>query len=192
MLCDQIWSLVLGVDISMECISTFRTEITTERVRTLTELSQEAFLRLMHVTCTGNRKLERRSAHDADSCLELHHILEQWRRDLPAELEWTSRNVSQAPAAFFMLHQQYHSSMLAVHLLFENYDIQASQHKERKGNGHEPGRGTCSSEACTKHALWITRTLQLYRCRFNPQDMFMIGTIHVVSRPNLSSLLTEE
>lgn len=82
--------------------------------------------------------------------------------------------------------------MLAVHLLFEECDIQASQHKERKGNGYEPGRGTCASEACTKHALWITRTLQLYRCRFNPQDMFMTGTIHVVSRPNLSSLLTEK
>ncbi|RBR01298.1 hypothetical protein VDGD_01189 [Verticillium dahliae] len=63
---------------------------------------------------------------DAEDNAYLHVInldrqLQNWYRRLPDHLQWKPANIKTAPYSFFLLHQQYHVSMILLHRPWAKY-----------------------------------------------------------------------
>ncbi|OAA62748.1 Transcription factor [Niveomyces insectorum RCEF 264] len=66
------------------------------------------------------------AANDAEESAYLHVIsldrqLQNWYRRLPDHLTWKPANIKAAPLSFFLLHQQYHVSMILLHRPWAKY-----------------------------------------------------------------------
>ena len=65
-------------------------------------------------------------AHESDENAYLHVIsldrqLQNWYRRLPKHMTWEPANIKTAPFSFFLLHQQYHVSMILLHRPWAKY-----------------------------------------------------------------------
>lgn len=98
-----------------------------------------------------------------------------WYARLPEQLLWTPNNIATAPVSFFLLHQQYHSSLILLHRPFALYEDQA-------GNENEPDDhfSTLSRTVCTKHAIRVARIYWQHRQRFDTKQIFITGMQHAV------------
>jgi hypothetical protein len=66
------------------------------------------------------------AANEAEDNAYLHVInldrqLQNWYRRLPDHLSWKPANIKTAPISFFLLHQQYHASMILLHRPWAKY-----------------------------------------------------------------------
>jgi hypothetical protein len=54
--------------------------------------------------------------------MNLDRQLQTWYRRLPEKLAWKSSNIQTAPSPYFILHQQYHCSLILLHRPWAKYD----------------------------------------------------------------------
>ena len=109
-----------------------------------------------------------------------------WYARLPEQLRWTPANIATAPFSFFLLHQQYHSSLILLHRPFALYDDQGGQGYE--GNAPDDHFSALSRTVCTKHAIRVARIFWQHRQRFNTTQIFITGLQHAVSHLFLITL----
>uniref|UniRef100_A0A8H7NGG6 Xylanolytic transcriptional activator regulatory domain-containing protein n=1 Tax=Bionectria ochroleuca TaxID=29856 RepID=A0A8H7NGG6_BIOOC len=123
---DKYWALFLGrptsiksQDISMELLSDKFSSSRPSICR-----------RHWDRTCRGLRKVDPNnyfSMTEAEDNAYLHVVnldrqLQNWYRRLPDHLAWKPANIKTAPYSFFLLHQQYHVSMILLHRPWAKYD----------------------------------------------------------------------
>lgn len=53
--------------------------------------------------------------------IKLDRQLQNWYRRLPEHLQWKPANIKTAPYSFFLLHQQYHVTMILLHRPWAKY-----------------------------------------------------------------------
>ncbi|KAL5401045.1 hypothetical protein PMIN03_011851 [Paraphaeosphaeria minitans] len=99
-----------------------------------------------------------------------------WYARLPEQLRWTPANIATAPFSFFLLHQQYHSSLILLHRPFALYDDQSNQGYE--GNGPDDHFSALSRTICAKHAIRVARIFWQHRQRFDTKQIFVTGLQH--------------
>lgn len=146
---DKYWALFLGrptsiksQDLGMGLLSDkmalLASEVPTPPERNLTMEIYEQLIELMEL---AGRIVESRDHHvvkkntdqnnvfamsEAEDNAYLHVInldrqLQNWYRRLPDHLAWKPTNIKTAPYSFFLLHQQYHVSMVLLHRPWAKY-----------------------------------------------------------------------
>lgn len=103
-----------------------------------------------------------------------------WYARLPETLKWTPANITTAPFSFFLLHQQYHSSLISLHWPFALYEEHPSQSQEGRGNSPSDHFSALSRTVCTKHAIRVSRIFWHHRQRFDTKQIFSTGLQHAV------------
>ncbi|RKK70601.1 hypothetical protein BFJ69_g11676 [Fusarium oxysporum] len=81
--------------------------------------------------------------------INLDRQLQNWYRRLPDRMAWKPSNVKTAPYSFFLLHQQYHVTMILLHRPWAKYgsisgdssstESHPSPESDRKANSESPG-----------------------------------------------------
>jgi hypothetical protein len=126
-------------------------------------------------------------AQNADSVIDRNQYLRMaaldrefstWYARLPEQLRWTPANIATAPFSFFLLHEQYHSSLILLHRPFAMYEDQSNGYE---GNGPDDHFSALSRTVCTKHAIRVARIFWQHRQRFDTKQIFVTGLQHAVS-----------
>lgn len=146
---DKYWSLFLGrplsiktQDVSMDLLSNRFSMLTsgflgappkrdmiTETYEQLIELMELAG-QIVETRATNNNnpadQFNMFSAGEAEDNAYLHVIkldrqLQNWYRRLPEHLQWKPANIKDAPYSYFLLHQQYHVTMILLHRPWAKY-----------------------------------------------------------------------
>jgi hypothetical protein len=99
-----------------------------------------------------------------------------WYARLPEQLRWTPNNIATAPFSFFLLHQQYHASLILLHRPFALYEDQSANGDQ--SNGPDDHFSTLSRTVCTKHAIRVARIYWQHRQRFDTKQIFVTGMQH--------------
>ena len=111
----------------------------------------------------------------------LNRELEIWYTRLPKALQWTPENVQSAPFSFFLLHQQYHVTMILLHRPFAKYgDAQPPTFENTDDYIPQPNihLSSMSRTICTQHAVRVARIFWQHRQRFNTKQIFVTGLQH--------------
>jgi hypothetical protein len=104
-----------------------------------------------------------------------------WYARLPEQLRWTPANIATAPFSFFLLHQQYHASLILLHRPFALYEDQAGNE-----TGPDDHFSALSRTVCTKHAIRVARIYWQHRQRFDTKQIFVTGMQHAVCVTTIS------
>ncbi|KAL4738819.1 fungal-specific transcription factor domain-containing protein [Aspergillus similis] len=108
--------------------------------------------------------------------------LERWYARLPEPLKYTAENAATAPPSFFLLHQQFYSTMIMLHRPFAGYDdILDSQGEPRVRDTASPGvkhLSALSHATCTTCAGRIAQIFWQHRQRFDTRKIFVTGLQH--------------
>jgi hypothetical protein len=99
-----------------------------------------------------------------------------WYARLPEQLRWTPNNIANAPFSFFLLHQQYHASLILLHRPFALYEDQSANGDQ--ANGPDDHFSALSRTVCTKHAIRVARIYWQHRQRFDTKQIFVTGMQH--------------
>lgn len=156
----------------------------------------EALIDLMELAGKITENMDPRSqspdsAIDRDQYLRMAALdreFSTWYARLPEQLKWAPANITTAPFSFFLLHQQYHASLILLHRPFALYEDQSNA-----GDGHGAARpddhfSALSRTVCTKHAIRVARIFWQHRQKFNTKQIFVTGLQHAVSLLPASSL----
>ncbi|KAL3462616.1 fungal-specific transcription factor domain-containing protein [Aspergillus heterothallicus] len=138
-----------------------------------------------------------RTDHDRVMYLRMAALdseLEKWYTRLPPALKYTAENASSAPPSFFLLHQQYYSTMIMLHRPFAGYDDILTESGDRKsteatssiagaGGGPPPPPAVkhifaLSQSTCTSCAGRIAQIFWQQRQRFDTRRIFVTGLQH--------------
>ncbi|KAH8626895.1 hypothetical protein IG631_18913 [Alternaria alternata] len=95
-----------------------------------------------------------------------------WYARLPEQLRWTPANIATAPFSFFLLHQQYHASLILLHRPFALYEDQAGNE-----TGPDDHFSALSRTVCTKHAIRVARIYWQHRQRFDTKQIFVTAAL---------------
>ncbi|KAH3920552.1 hypothetical protein HBI56_071570 [Parastagonospora nodorum] len=98
-----------------------------------------------------------------------------WYARLPEQLRWTPNNIATAPFSFFLLHQQYHASLILLHRPFALYEDQSANSDQ---SGPDDHFSALSRTVCTKHAIRVARIYWQHRQRFDTRQIFVTGMQH--------------
>ncbi|CEL09761.1 hypothetical protein ASPCAL12891 [Aspergillus calidoustus] len=117
--------------------------------------------------------------------------LEKWYTRLPEALKYTAENAATAPPSFFLLHQQYYSTMIMLHRPFAGYDDILDDRGARKvmdtaNIGSSGGAApqavrhlfALSQSTCTTCAGRIAQIFWQQRQRFDTRRIFVTGLQH--------------
>ncbi|KAL4812512.1 fungal-specific transcription factor domain-containing protein [Aspergillus spinulosporus] len=108
--------------------------------------------------------------------------LERWHSRLPETLRYTAENAATAPPSFFLLHQQFYSTMIMLHRPFAGYDdILDSQGQRRIRDAASSGvkhLSALSQATCTTCAGRIAQIFWQQRQRFDTRRIFVTGLQH--------------
>lgn len=108
--------------------------------------------------------------------------LERWYARLPEMLKYTAENAATAPPSFFLLHQQFYSTMIMLHRPFAGYDdILDSQGERRVRDAASSGvkhLSALSHATCTTCAGRIAQIFWQQRQRFDTRRIFVTGLQH--------------
>ncbi|KAK5203055.1 hypothetical protein LTR96_010977 [Exophiala xenobiotica] len=199
---DKYWALFLGRPTSLKSsdLETYGLSHKFERLgkclpagpeMSLETQIYESLLDLMEIAGTITELMDQASRLD-DNVNVNHHVflrmanlnreLEIWYTRLPKALQWTPENVQLAPFSFFLLHQQYHVSMILLHRPFARYgDIQSSN-SDGNMEDYTPQPNmhlsAMSRTICTQHAVRIARVFWQHRQRFDTRRIFVTGLQH--------------
>ncbi|KAJ0165756.1 Nitrogen assimilation transcription factor nit-4 [Colletotrichum tanaceti] len=138
--------------------------------------------------------------------IEIERQLRDWHRRLPEHLQWKSANIKHATLNYFLLHQQYHVSMVLLHRPWAEYgwktgdemstgqyatpgpisdprDASLRHHKDSpETNGPyasiEAKRMVSSRKICSFHAICIAKIFWQHRQRFDGTKIFITGVQH--------------
>ncbi|KAF2737727.1 hypothetical protein EJ04DRAFT_550446 [Polyplosphaeria fusca] len=192
---DKYWALFLGRPTSMKSsdLEIYSLSKQFERLGTcrpagleksLETQIYEALLDLMELAGKITENMDPRSQHH-ESTIDRNQYLRMaaldrefsnWYARLPETLRWTPANIATAPFSFFLLHQQYHSSLILLHRPFAMYEDQPPQGYE--GNGPDDHFSALSRTVCTKHAIRVARIFWQHRQRFDTKQIFVTGLQH--------------
>ncbi|KAJ2895271.1 Nitrogen assimilation transcription factor nirA [Zalerion maritima] len=152
------------------------------------------------------------SLHEGEDNSYMHVVnldrqLTAWYKRLPSHLSWTPPNIKSAPFSFFLLHQQYHVSMILLHRPWakypsihkltsdgantNSYPSPASDNNAMlppevvtgEGLGEvqsivDESRTSLSRGICTQQAIRVARIFAQHRTRFDPRKIFVTGIQH--------------
>jgi Fungal specific transcription factor domain len=111
----------------------------------------------------------------------LNRELELWYTRLPKPLQWTPENVRSAPFSFFLLHQQYHVTIILLHRPFAKHgDSQPPNPDNIEDCMPQPNMhlSSMSRTICTQHAVRVAQIFWQHRERFNTKKIFVTGLQH--------------
>lgn len=96
--------------------------------------------------------------------ISLDRQLQNWYRRLPEHLTWKPANIKAAPFSYFLLHQQYHVSMILLHRPWAKYDTASdgtstgshpSPQSPASAPHHNNAANTQNHMSITNHALGL-------------------------------------
>jgi hypothetical protein len=198
---DKYWALFLGRPTSMKSsdLEIYHLTKQFERLGTcrpaglgksMETMIYEALLYLMELAgkITENMDPHRSQNATSDShaavdrnqymrMAALDREFSSWYARLPEQLRWTPANIATAPFSFFLLHQQYHASLILLHRPFALYEDQAGNE-----SGPDDHFSALSRTVCTKHAIRVARIYWQHRQRFDTKQIFVTGMQHAVCR----------
>ncbi|KAF2119711.1 fungal-specific transcription factor domain-containing protein [Lophiotrema nucula] len=192
---DKYWALFLGRPTSMKSadLEIYSLSKQFERLGTCRPAGPEksmetqiyeALLDLMELAGKITENMDPRS-QQPDSVIDRNQYLRMaaldrefsnWYARLPESLRWTPANIATAPFSFFLLHQQYHSSLILLHRPFAMYEDSHPQGYE--GSGPDDHFSALSRTVCTKHAIRVARIFWQHRQRFDTKEIFVTGLQH--------------
>ncbi|KAI6781280.1 putative transcriptional regulatory protein -like protein [Emericellopsis cladophorae] len=229
---DKYWALFLGrptsiksQDLGMELLSDKFSQLTSDTPATPKTLNGEVYEQLIELMELAGRIVESRDyqvvktrlsmpsdgnvfVNEAGDNEYLHVInldrqLQNWYRRLPEHLAWKPANIKRAPWSFFLLHQQYHVSMILLHRPWAKYDSitdgasTGSAHPSPQGtaahamdtSGHDihdqlgdplahDSRTSLSRSICTQQAIRVARIFWQHRQRFDGRKIHVTGIQH--------------
>ncbi|KAF2013892.1 hypothetical protein BU24DRAFT_483721 [Aaosphaeria arxii CBS 175.79] len=192
---DKYWALFLGRPTSMKSadLEVYSLSKQFERLGTCRPAGPEksmetqiyeALLDLMELAGKITENMDPRSqipesVVDRNQYLRMAALdreFSNWYARLPEQLRWTPQNIATAPFSFFLLHQQYHSSLILLHRPFAMYEDHNSQGYE--GTGPDDHFSALSRTVCTKHAIRVARIFWQHRQRFDTRQIFVTGLQH--------------
>ncbi|KAF2708012.1 hypothetical protein K504DRAFT_381615 [Pleomassaria siparia CBS 279.74] len=192
---DKYWALFLGRPTSMKSadLEIYSLAKQFERLGTCRPAGPEksmetqiyeALLDLMELAGKITENMDPRS-QSPESTIDRNQYLRMaaldrefsnWYARLPESLRWTPANLATAPFSFFLLHQQYHSSLILLHRPFAMYEDQDQVGYE--GSGPDDHFSALSRMVCTKHAIRVARIFWQHRQRFDTKQIFVTGLQH--------------
>lgn len=198
---DKYWALFLGrptsiksADIEIytlarqfERLGTCRPAGTERNTETLI---YEALIDLMELAGRITENMDPKSQESVDTRSQYRRMatldrqFSTWYSKLPEQLRWTPQNVATAPFSFFLLHQQYHASVILLHRPFAMYedDTNPDSTQPPASSQRHPGSdehfSALSRSVCTKHAIRIARIFWQHRKRFDTRQVFVTGLQH--------------
>jgi hypothetical protein len=115
--------------------------------------------------------------------MNLDRQLQTWYRRLPEHLTWKPENIQTAPFSFFLLHQQYHCSLILLHRPWAKYEDPTPPSSE---DGHDDENYTTADDnhsfmsrsICTRQAIRVARIFWHHRQRFDTRRIFVTGIQH--------------
>ncbi|KAI0121201.1 fungal-specific transcription factor domain-containing protein [Xylariales sp. AK1849] len=149
-----------------------------QSARTKRSLGQEVYDQLVELMELAGRIVEIRDHNKASSrtrengmfaaaaaednaylhVIDLDRQLQNWYRRLPDHLTWKPANIKTAPSSFFLLHQQYHVSMILLHRPWAKYqpmtdDSGTDSHPSPENAANPSGPANEHHLSVTGHAL---------------------------------------
>lgn len=116
--------------------------------------------------------------------MDLDRQLQTWYRKLPDNLVWKPENIQTAPFSFFLLHQQYHCSLILLHRPWAKYEDPEPPSSE-DGNDDDDAfmsiddnHSFMSRSICTRQAIRVARIFWHSRQRFDTRRIFVTGIQH--------------
>ncbi|KAF5657466.1 nirA-like transcription factor [Fusarium heterosporum] len=183
---DRYWGLFLGRPLA---IKSQDVDLLSNRFSQLTsfgldapksDLTSEIYEQLIELMELAGRIVEIRDLSNSDKAVEskgvpavneaeenrylqvinLDRQLQNWYRRLPDRMAWKPSNVKTAPYSFFLLHQQYHVTMILLHRPWAKYGSitsdststgsQPSSEADRKVDSESPGHHSSHvAEGCS-------------------------------------------
>ena len=115
--------------------------------------------------------------------MNLDRQLQTWYRKLPDNLVWKPENIANGPFSFFLLHQQYHCSLILLHRPWARYEDPTPPSSE-DGNEDDAylsiddNHSFLSRSICTRQAIRVARIFWHHRQRFDTRRIFVTGIQH--------------
>ncbi|KAF2032804.1 hypothetical protein EK21DRAFT_60071 [Setomelanomma holmii] len=192
---DKYWALFLGRPTSMKPsdLEIYHLAKQFERLGTckpagpeksMETMIYEALIDLMELAGKITENMDPHSKNP-DSAIDRNQYMRMaaldrefssWYARLPEQLRWTPTNISTAPFSFFLLHQQYHASLILLHRPFALYEDQSANGDQ--ANGPDDHFSALSRTVCTKHAIRVARIYWQHRQRFDTKQIFVTGMQH--------------
>jgi Fungal specific transcription factor domain len=190
---DKYWALFLGRPTSLKSadLAIYNLSAKFERLgafdpttKTLETQIYEALIDLMELAGKITDMRDSKSTTDTDHSAYLRMAaldreLGAWYSKLPKPLQWIPENINTAPFSFFLLHQQYHCTMILLHRPFALYDDATSNaESDSEGSELDTHFSALSRTLCTKHAVRVARIFWQHRQRFDTRHIFVTGLQH--------------
>lgn len=115
--------------------------------------------------------------------MNLDRQLQTWYRRLPENLVWKPENIQTAPFSYFLLHQQYHCSLILLHRPWAKYEDPPTPDSEDESDEEalmniDDNHSFMSRSICTRQAIRVARIFWHHRQRFNTRQIFVTGIQH--------------
>jgi len=114
--------------------------------------------------------------------MNLDRQLQTWYRRLPDNLVWKPANIQTAPFSFFLLHQQYHCSLILLHRPWARYEEptppSSDDGEDDSFNNLDNNHSLMSRSICTRQAIRVSRIFWHHRQRFDTRRIFCTGMQH--------------
>lgn len=120
---------------------------------------------------------------DRLACIQMSALdreLDRFYAQLPPSLQYTAKNVRTAPFSFFLLHQQYYSTIILLHRQFARYDgiIDSGDEDSLRYRDTATHLSALSRATCTNAAGRIAQIYWQHRQRFDSRKIFVTGLQH--------------
>jgi hypothetical protein len=198
---DRYWSLFLGRPLTMKTVDLDIYSLTDrfDRLGTstvagaeqgLSRTIYEALIELMEISGKIVEQVEFRRTLGPNSCPEqsayfkmaaLDREIHNWNTRLPRELRYTEENRTAAPMSFYLLHQQYHASLILLHRPFARYDDPEGGNEPEEVSALDSHFSRASRAICTKSAIAIARIFWQHRQHFDGKHIFCTAMQHAGS-----------
>ncbi|RDW77744.1 Zn2 DNA-binding protein-1 [Coleophoma cylindrospora] len=115
--------------------------------------------------------------------MNLDRQMQTWYRRLPENLVWKPANIQTAPFSFFLLHQQYHCSLILLHRPWAKYEDPTPSTSEDGVEDEsfmnvDDNHCFMSRSICTRQAIRVARIFWHHRQRFDTRLIFVTGMQH--------------
>ncbi|CAG8951391.1 hypothetical protein HYFRA_00007303 [Hymenoscyphus fraxineus] len=112
--------------------------------------------------------------------MNLDRQLQTWYRRLPDNLAWKPENIQTAPFSFFLLHQQYHCSLILLHRPWARYDDSTPPNSDDGSDEDtymnvDDNHSFMSRSICTRQAIRVARIFWHHRQRFDTRLISITG-----------------
>ncbi|UJO20377.1 Nitrogen assimilation transcription factor nirA [Fulvia fulva] len=194
---DRYWSLFLGRPLTMKSsdLEVYSLTDQFERLGTcmpagaeksLHTRIYEALIDLMEIAGKIVEHAELRTQHSQTSgpdqqayfkMAALDRELHNWVSRLPSDLRYTDDNRANAPLSFYLLHQQYHTTLILLHRPFARYDDDAVSETDEV-SALDSHFSQASRAICTQSAVATAQLFWHHRQKFDGRQIFCTGMQH--------------